>query len=96
LPLLAGKTLSVASARDCPSETTVARKITKGAAQARKAIASGAKPRCTDELVGMIKTCGATVDALMSADATQGCVRTAGDASVGALLGELFGGDSHP
>jgi hypothetical protein len=27
----------------------------------------------------------------MSPDATQGCIRTAGDASVDALLGEIFG-----
>ena len=91
LALRAGKTLSVSDPAACPTETAAAKKIAKAAAQARKSVAGSAKPKCTDALVAVLDACADTVDALISADATAGCLRASGDAAVAESLAETFG-----
>ena len=95
LALRAGKTLSVSDPAACATETVAAKKIAKAAAQARKSVAGGAKPKCTDALVAALDTCAETVDGLISADAAAGCLRTTSDAAVDASLAETFGPKSR-
>jgi len=83
LQLASGASLSVSEPADCPSETAAAKKIAKAAAQARKAIAGGKRPKC-------MGACSATVDGVLSGDATTGCLRTATDPGIAATLDELF------
>ena len=90
LALAAGKTLSVSDPADCASETAAAKKIAKAAAAARKALAGGAKPRCTDERVATLGACAETVDGLVSQDGATGCLRGAGDGGLEGALGTLF------
>jgi cysteine-rich repeat protein len=84
--LAAGKTLSVADPAQCESETGAAKAIGKAAASARKGIASGKKPKCTDALVGVLYACAETVDGVIDTAATSGCLRTTHDAAVDELL----------
>jgi cysteine-rich repeat protein len=84
--LAAGKTLSVADPAECATETGAAKSIGKGAAYARKGIASGKKPKCTDALVGVLYACAETVDGLVDAAATSGCLLSTHDAAVDELL----------
>jgi cysteine-rich repeat protein len=90
LALAAGKTLSVSDPADCASETAAAKKIAKAAVAARKAIAGGAKPKCTDERVATLGACAETVDGLVSQDGATGCLRGAGDGGLEGALGTLF------
>jgi hypothetical protein len=41
----------------------------------------------------MMNTCGDTVDAVISDDATTGCLRAASDTGVDATLAEMWGAD---
>jgi len=90
LQLASGASLSVSEPADCPSETAAAKKIAKAAAQARKAIAGGKRPKCTDAILETMGACSATVDGVLSGDATTGCLRTATDPGIAATLDELF------
>jgi cysteine-rich repeat protein len=90
LQLAAGKTLSVSDRADCPTETTAAKKIAKAGTQARKAIAAGAKPKCTDERVATLGACADSVNGLVSADGSAGCLRAAGDGALEEALGTVF------
>jgi cysteine-rich repeat protein len=90
LGLAAGKPLSVTDRTACPSEASAAKKIAKAGAKARKAIAGGAKPKCTDGLLAMLGACAETVDGVVSPDGTSGCLLAAGAVSVGEALGTLF------
>jgi cysteine-rich repeat protein len=79
--LAAGKSLSVDDPAQCASETAAAKGIAKAAASARKGIASGKKPKCTDAWVGVLGACAETVDGVIDAAATSGCLlATHGDA----------------
>jgi cysteine-rich repeat protein len=88
--LASAKPLSVTVPADCPSETAAAKKIAKAAAAARKAIAGGARPKCSDAEVAAIGACAGTVDGLIAPDAASGCLRTAGDGGTDATLSALF------
>jgi cysteine-rich repeat protein len=90
LGLAAGKPLSVADRADCPTEATAAKKIAKAGAQARRAVAGGAKPRCTDGLLAMLGACADTVDGLVAPDGSAGCLPAAGAGAVEEGLGTLF------
>jgi cysteine-rich repeat protein len=93
LALESGATLSVSDPAQCASETAAERKIAKAAARARKTVAGGSPPRCTDALVAMLETCADTVDAVISPDAASGCLRAASDAGVALTVSEMFGAD---
>jgi cysteine-rich repeat protein len=86
--LAAGKPLSVVDPAQCASETAAAKKIAKAAAQARKALAGGGKPKCTDALVAPLPACGESVDALVAPDAASGCLLSTNAAAVDELLGQ--------
>ena len=90
LGLAGGKTLSVGAPGECPQETAAAKSIGKAASQARKGIA-GNKPKCSDALVAALGACAETVDALISADASGGCLRASHDAAVEAMIEAEFG-----
>jgi cysteine-rich repeat protein len=85
--LAAGKTLSVDDPAQCASETGAAKRIAKAAAQARKAIADGKQPKCTDALVAPLDACAETVDGLIGTGGAPGCLLERHDAAVEDLLG---------
>jgi cysteine-rich repeat protein len=87
--LAAGKPLSVADPVACPTETAAAKTIAKAAARARKAIAAGRKPKCSDALVAPLPACADTVDALIAPDAASGCLLSEQDAAVDSALGHF-------
>jgi cysteine-rich repeat protein len=88
--LAAGKTLSVDDPAECASETGAAKSIAKAALQARSGIADGRNPKCTDTLVGALDACAETVDGLIDAVATSGCLLATHDTAVDELL-EAYG-----
>jgi len=89
--LASGKSLSVADPADCASETSAARAIAKARATARKTIAEGKPARCSDALVAALATCADTIDGLVSADGTAGCLVSQHDGNVGDLLFTEYG-----
>jgi hypothetical protein len=55
-------------------------------------IARGAvSDRCTDTLVGQLSACSASVDGLISSDATMGCLLSTHAAATGALIDDEYG-----
>jgi cysteine-rich repeat protein len=89
--LAAGKSLSVIDPAQCASETAAARSIAKSRGFARKAIAGGNRPKCTDPLVAALAACADTVDGMVSADGTAGCLVADHDGDVGRLLESEYG-----
>jgi cysteine-rich repeat protein len=86
-----GKALPVDHAADCADGPTAELAMFKAAGAARKAIAEGGKPRCTDALVGALGLCADTVDGLISPSGNAGCFRATHDAAVDALLRAQYG-----
>jgi cysteine-rich repeat protein len=91
LAIVSGKPRSVATPHACATETAAAKGIARAAAQARKIVAGGAKPKCTDALVAGLGLCAETVDALVGPDGATGCLHAELDATVDAELRATFG-----
>jgi cysteine-rich repeat protein len=89
--LAQGKTLSVADPAQCASETGAAKSIAKARAQARKYIAEGKKPKCSNGTVALLEACADTVDGLIGTGAETGCLLTEHDAAVATALDAEFG-----
>lgn len=86
-----GKTTSVASPGECAAEAKVARKIERAGAKARRQVAAGKRPKCSDALLGVLSACADNVDALVAADGRSGCLLSTHDAAVDALLEAEYG-----
>jgi cysteine-rich repeat protein len=89
--LAQGKTLSVDDAAECASETSAAKSIAKAREQARKYIAEGKKPKCTNAMVALLDACADTVDDLIGTGAETGCLLTEHDAAVATALDAEYG-----
>jgi cysteine-rich repeat protein len=89
--LAQGKILSVSDPALCATETAAAKTIAKARAQARKYIAGGKKPKCTNATVALLDACGETVDELIGIDAQTGCLLTEHDAAVATALDAEYG-----
>jgi cysteine-rich repeat protein len=82
------KTLPIADRSECLSEFRTARTIANTRGRVRKIVTG----KCTDALVGTLSTCGDTVDELVSADGTAGCLVEGHDTAVDMLLTTQYGG----
>lgn len=67
---------------ECIDERRTADRIDKARKQMRRMIANESRPRCTDELLASMGTlCAASVDGLVAADGTAGCLIEGVDAA---------------
>jgi cysteine-rich repeat protein len=83
------KTMPLTDPAQCQSEYATAAKLTKAATTLRKAIANPKK--CTDMLVAdLASTCANTIDGLVNATATAGCLLTDGVAAADQLIGSVY------
>jgi cysteine-rich repeat protein len=89
--LASGKALSVSDPAQCATETAAAKSIAKARAQARKYIAEGKKPKCTNGAVALLSACADTVDGLIGTGAETGCLLTEHDAAVATALDAEYG-----
>ena len=97
--LLAGKALFLDRAHTreitdvavCPSEYTTNAKISRAGRQVRRRIAAAREPACTDDVVGNIAACTATVDGLVTLNGDGGCLITSHAEVVAKLLTAEYG-----
>jgi hypothetical protein len=80
------KTTPLEGSHQCTSEYRTAAKLDKAGLKARKQI-----EKCTDALVALLGACASTVDGLVNADATSGCLLTSHKAAVDDLLEAEYG-----
>jgi hypothetical protein len=81
------KTIPMESPSGCADEFKASGKIAKARAKVRSAIAK----KCTDALLANLFACAATVDGLVDASGTMGCVISTTEANVGTVLDAEFG-----
>lgn len=83
----AGKTAPITDPEQCANEHKTLLRLAKDAGKTRAAIAKPGGEKCTDALVASLATtCAATVDGLISPDATAGCLLDAAIGAVDALI----------
>lgn len=80
-------TAQVSSPRDCAGEFKTAAKLTKLTGSLHGKLAKA----CSDNLVGQLRACASTVDGLISATGTSGCMLIENDAVVDGWIDDQFG-----
>jgi hypothetical protein len=80
------KTTAIRGAYECTAEYASARKITKAGAKARKLV-----EKCTDTHLSQLWACASTVDGVVGASGTAGCLLDTHDAAVDDLLDAEYG-----
>jgi cysteine-rich repeat protein/parallel beta-helix repeat protein len=82
---------SLTDPADCAAEGRGAAKIAAAAGKARDGIAKAGRPKCTNTIVARLGACAATVDALVAPGGAGGCLLTAADGAVNAILDDEYG-----
>ncbi|MBI3785202.1 MAG: hypothetical protein HY270_17560, partial [Deltaproteobacteria bacterium] len=83
------KSMPITDPAQCPSEYNTATKLASAAAALRNAVANPKK--CTDALVAdLASTCANSIDGLVNATATAGCLLTDGVAAADGLIGTAY------
>jgi cysteine-rich repeat protein len=88
---IAGKLPALSAPGECLAEPKAAASVARAAQKARKTLAGGKRPKCSDALLAPLALCADTLDALIAPDAASGCLLTELDAGVDAVLEAGYG-----
>lgn len=81
------RTMPLAGPNDCDQEFVTASRTAKAAVKARASVVS----RCSDALVAQLAVCAATIDGLVDASATAGCLLSTHAGAIAAMIDGEYG-----